>query len=308
MYTGNNNKKEENEDNIYNYEEENEPIKKNKNFKDMFYSLLKKKEEPKKEEFDENFYNINDYNPNDNEENNYENNLDNNQEYSNNTYEYDNDFNYNKEIENQEENYIENHTSNYHKSFNFTTIGIILATILLLIGLIWFLVSVNKNKNNDNIITTNLTSLGIIVGKNYQLNVLTPIGNYSRYETNDKNIISLNNTTGYIKALNEGIANVKILDKESNIIKTVTIYVVKEKIPVTNLETVDNITISKNEKKMIPLTLTPNNATEHNFNYIVADQNIINVTNGIIEGIKEGTTTINITNGNINKTIYVSVK
>lgn len=315
MYTDENDNKNNEENNIYNYVKNEEPKKEKKSIKKMFNSLFKKEEKNEETIVDENFYNV-EIEENNNSFIDNKNNMshdNSNQEYSdNNNYEYNNDtynteYDYDNVLDNQQEPYVENHTTNYHKNFNFKNIGVIFAIILLVIGLIWFLISFLGN-NNDNKINTNLTSLGLTVGKDYQLTVLTSIGSYAKYETTDNNIISLNNTTGYITALKEGQATVNILDKDNKVVETVTIYVVKNKIPVTNLEVIENITINKKEKKIIPLTLTPNNATEHNFNYIVADPSIINVTNGIIEGIKEGTTTINITNENISKTITVTVK
>lgn len=316
MYTDDNDNKNNEENNIYNYVKNEEPKKEKKSIKKMFSSLFKKEEKNEEPVVDENFYNISTEEDNnsfiDDKNNMVYNNF--NQEHSdNNNYEYNNEtynteYDYDNTLDNQQEPYVENHTTNYHKNFNFKNIGVILAIILLLIGLIWFIASLIGNNNNDNKITTNLTSFGITIGKDYQLNALTSIGSYAKYETTDNNIISLNNTTGYITALKEGQTTVNILDKDNKVVETVTIYVVKNKIPVTNLEVMDNITINKNEKKIISLTLTPNNATEHNFKYTVADTSIINITNGIIQGINKGTTTINITNGTINKTITVTVK
>ena len=75
--------------------------------------------------------------------------------------------------------------------------------------------------------------------------------------------------------------------------------------------TEESMTISKGETKAIELTILPNNATNKTLNYSSSDENVATIENGVITGIKGGTTTITIstTDGsNISKQIDVEVE
>ena len=236
-------------------------------------------------------------------------------EINNNENQQNNDFydDYNDYVdENEESNNIfyQNEETNYTTSnTNYRKTFMIIIGILLLIGIIWFIISLFTNNQNDNaIIKTNLTSLGIVKGNEYQIITLSNDSNPPKYAVDNSKLVELNELTGYIKALKEGQTTIKILNDKNETIENIEVYISNTKIDLIDFQIPNTLEIKQGDKAIIHLTISPTNDTNLNFTYQVINTNIIDVNNGIIEALNKGTTDIIVTSGNISRTITVTVK
>ena len=91
--------------------------------------------------------------------------------------------------------------------------------------------------------------------------------------------------------------------------------IVKEYIPITNIDVyIDNvemndvININTGENKTIRVEYQPSNATNPDIEYIIKDEGIISISNGRIQALSEGETTLTIKNKDIEKVFTVTTK
>ena len=166
--------------------------------------------------------------------------------------------------------------------------------------------TINATSINLNKITTT-----ILVGKTEKLSVMiTPLN------VTDKKItwISQNEKVatvkdGVITGKKVGITN--IIAKTSNgKTATVKVYVKSNNVSVSGIDIPEKeVTISKNESKIIVATISPSNATNQKIYWKSTNSSIATVKDGKIAGIKVGETTITATteDGNYSKEIKVKV-
>ena len=213
---------------------------------------------------------------------------------------------YIQENDDEQEPSFDDTITNPH--FNKATLIIISLLVIIPVG-IFLLGIIKKNFFIDYEVKTSLTSMGIIKNNSRQLNYLVIPDNKVdvKIESSNTDMASINAITGYINALKVGEANIKlsVKNEEKN---NITIYIVDSKIPLTDFTVNETITINRNKKDMLTITPIPSNATELDFSYQSSDETMVSVDDGIITGLKKGTTTISIQHGNTIKIMTVIVK
>lgn len=92
---------------------------------------------------------------------------------------------------------------------------------------------------------------------------------------------------------------------------TRTINVVNKAVPVTSITTdKDNYTVYVGKSFSIKTTILPSNATNKTLSFVSSNAGIAKVSNGTVQGVKEGTATITIkdSSNKVTKTVKVTVK
>lgn len=221
--------------------------------------------------------------------------------------------NNNETNQNNDDNFYYSSNQDKQEKENFFTrnkrnIGLFICLGILLIGIIAIIITFFINSNNSNKVSTNLTSFGIVLGKEYQIKTFSPNYKAPNFNVDKNDVITLNKTTGYIKTLKEGEVTIKLLNSEKKEQQQITVYVVNKKVNVSDFKVDEEMSLEKGEKKLIYMILTPLNATELNFTYNSSNPNVVSVTNGLLEGLNEGTATITVKCNNIVKNINVTVE
>ncbi len=133
------------------------------------------------------------------------------------------------------------------------------------------------------------------------------------YKSSNEKVVKVDED-GNIEAVGEGTATITVTSKSDPTKKdTITITVKK---PVVDVEDVDipkdRIDLLVGDKNKVPVTVTPDNATNKEVEYKSSDESIVKVDeNGIIEAVDEGTATITVTSkadSTKKDTIIVTVK
>ncbi len=117
------------------------------------------------------------------------------------------------------------------------------------------------------------------------------------YESSNENVVKVDEN-GNIEAVGEGTATITVTSKDDPTKKdTITVTVKKPVIDVENIDIPkDGIDLLVGDKNKVPVTVTPDNATNKEVTYESSDENVVKVDeNGIIEAVGEGTATITVT-------------
>ena len=174
----------------------------------------------------------------------------------------------------------------------------------------------STNKPNKKIevtgINLNKTSLTINENEKYKLYATVEPKNATNknitWTTNNSSIINVTND-GTITGLKEGEATV-VAKTNNGKVASATIKVIKKKIPVNKIESSNtNLTIVEQEERYLKADVKPSNATNPNLKWTSSNNDVATVdSNGLVHGIKKGTTTINCTSiSNPNITIKFKI-
>ncbi len=117
------------------------------------------------------------------------------------------------------------------------------------------------------------------------------------YKSSNESIVKVDEN-GNIEAVGEGTATITVTSKSDPTKKDIITVTVKK--PVIDVEDVDipkdRIDLLVGDKNKVPVTVTPDNATNKEVEYKSSNESIVKVDeNGIIEAVGEGTATITVT-------------
>lgn len=174
----------------------------------------------------------------------------------------------------------------------------------------------DKKKTVDSV-AFNGENLVIQRGNTFLLNyAVTPEGiNYQEdFKSSNENVVSVTKD-GLLEAKEEGQAVITLTINDT--VSTTLNVFVTNKIVATSyvvvpssiyvLET--NISLHEGEEKELKYQITPDNISNDLINYIVADNSVVEVHDGIVKGLKSGETDVIIESvNNIRQTIHVLVK
>ena len=192
---------------------------------------------------------------------------------------------------------------------------VILILILLFLALIQFGVISLSSEVAPDVIVLNVNEIGIKKGRGYQLISTVLPENASnkqiKYESSDPKIASVNEVSGYIKALKVGTATIKaktmINDRETECLVTVEDDgVTVQSISLNN----KNISLAVGYTYGLSYRITPSNATELGAKFYSSDTSVATVdSKGLVRGVREGTAiiTVSANNNTITDTAYVTV-
>ena len=161
-------------------------------------------------------------------------------------------------------------------------------------------------------ITLNTESVSVINGGTYQIEATvtpdTALNKTLTYTSNNEAIATVSNN-GLITGISGGTTTILVRTTDgSNISKTVEVIVRQQ---VTSLElSTDSVNVDKGKIETVTATILPENAYNKVLNWVSNDETIATVSNGVITGVKAGSTTITVTTSdgsNISKTINVTV-
>lgn len=130
------------------------------------------------------------------------------------------------------------------------------------------------------------------------------------WTSSDTNVATVN-IYGQIKAIKEGTATIIVTSIDNpNITRKVTVIVEKQKdIPVTQIVLSEtDITIKEMNAFTLRATIFPENTTNRNVMWSSSNTNVATVKNGVIYGIKAGSTIITARVGDVQATCQVTVK
>ena len=175
---------------------------------------------------------------------------------------------------------------------------VIIVIITVFLSLIQFGVISLASKILPNAIILNQTEIGIKKGKRYQLvSDVFPANAESKqivYESSDPSVATVNEVTGYIKALKNGTAIITartvINDKKVECV----VNVGDTNISASNLSLKEKqINLAAGYTSTLSYNISPKNATDIELNFTSSDSSIANVNkNGVITALKEGTAII----------------
>ena len=211
----------------------------------------------------------------------------------------------------------DNNANGFNKFFSVVW-KILLVTIVFSVGfllLIQFNVLTLTSNVLPEVLSFNQTEIGLKKGKNYQLvTTILPENATNKqivYSSSDPEVAIVNEITGYITALKEGVAKITaktlINGKETECIVNVgNIDVAANSLAIKQKK----IDIASGHSSTIQYTLSPPNATNGNVNFTSSDTSVAAVdSNGNITALKEGTAVIKAetNNGILSDETYVTV-
>lgn len=194
-------------------------------------------------------------------------------------------------------------TSDYKiKKGIFVIFGIAIVTFCML-----FVINLYKNSNVDQSIVLRSDVIGVRVNDGVQIELYSN-SNTLYYSTNDKDIIRLNEKTGYVEGIKEGTARVDIKN-DANETATVTIKVSDKTIKVDNFFVTNTLTVKEGYYTLIKIELDPLEATNSKFKFRSNNDSIATVDDtGKVHGINNGSCSISVTSQDgITKNIVVNV-
>ena len=181
-------------------------------------------------------------------------------------------------------------------------IGVIMS-IIFIVGIIGGLLftmgvfgerSVAKAKG----IHLNTTELDLKLKGNYQLNLDYELETQARpkviYVSDNPDVVRVNELTGYLEARNYGMAEITVMVEDDPTINDTCYVYVTDKKNVTKINVKEtSIEIGIGESKKIDVEVTPVSARP-NLTWTSNDESIATVKNGMVRGIKEGETVVEI--------------
>lgn len=193
--------------------------------------------------------------------------------------------------------------------------------LIVIVFLISFLLLINFNvisfnsSSKPEAITLSQREIGIKKGDNYQLVAFVlPTGiNHGKvkWSSSDESIAIVNEDTGYITALKQGITTISASVNGDNLAARCTVNVTGKDIAIENIDIINSeINLAVNSTYAIKYNINPLNATIRNFLYTSSDTSIAVVdTKGNIKGINPGKAIITMAtrNTNIKDTVIVNV-
>ena len=191
--------------------------------------------------------------------------------------------------------------NNTQKTGNSITsiISLLLIGIIIVVGLFSFNVIKNPFDNSEKTLLVSNKNVEMRKGETYQLEVDYSSSDTLIYESTNPNVVRVNETTGYVTAIDYGTATIRVSLKNNNEIKDeCTITVVK---PNNSVE-VSNITLSNSSlelqvggTKTLTYKITPNNATNNKIYWSTSNSKIATIDKyGTIKAVSVGTTTIKV--------------
>lgn len=135
------------------------------------------------------------------------------------------------------------------------------------------------------------------------------ITNNLKWISSDTDVLTVNN--GYIEAKNDGEAIITVTNIEETQKDEIKIIVgkgAKENVKIISLEE-EIINLSVNESYQLTPIIRPIDAKDKTVKYIIDDENIISIENGLIKGLSKGETNVTlITNNGLSTTVIVKVE
>ncbi|MBQ8892166.1 MAG: Ig-like domain-containing protein [Bacilli bacterium] len=178
--------------------------------------------------------------------------------------------------------------------------------ITLFLSLIQFGVISLASSAIPNAIVFNQNEIGMKRGTGYQLvTTVLPANAENKqvvYESSDPSVATVNEVTGYIKALKNGTAVITARTLINDKKVECKVNVGDTNITVSNLSLKEKIvSLAAGYTSALSYNVTPSNATEINFNFSSSDTSIATVDEkGVITAVKEGTVNITVaTNNNV---------
>ncbi len=131
-----------------------------------------------------------------------------------------------------------------------------------------------------------------------EANVLPSNATYHQINwTSSDEKIAYVSKSGVIRGIGEGKATIKGETEDGSYKIEATVNVIakddSEEIPVEGIElNTNNVTIKEEERYTLKASILPENATNKNVNWVIEDEDVASIEDGLIIGIKEGTTKI----------------
>lgn len=175
---------------------------------------------------------------------------------------------------------------------------VVILVVLVFLGLINFGIISFKSSEIPLALNLNQTEVGIKVGNTYQLNyTVSPSSvNYGgiTWVSSDPSIVKVNENTGYIEGLKVGEAIVTASTPYNKLSAECKIKVEARDILITRLTiTNDQISLATGSSYQLKWTVSPSNATTHNFNFSSSDTKVAVVNEkGVIKAVGPGSAVI----------------
>lgn len=131
-----------------------------------------------------------------------------------------------------------------------------------------------------------------------EANVLPSDATYKQINwTSSNEEVAYVSKSGVIRGIGEGKATIKGVTEDGSFEIETTVNVIakndSEEIPVEGIELNTNkVTIKEGERYVLKANITPENATNKNVNWSIEDESIASIEEGLVIGLKEGTTKI----------------
>lgn len=192
---------------------------------------------------------------------------------------------------------------------------VLVILVMLFIGLVQFgVISFNSGVSPE-VVILNQNEIGIKKGAGYQLVTTVLPENSSNkqviWESSNPDVVSVNEATGYVKAVKEGTAVITVRTLINDQISECVVNVGNVNVLVNSIsinEKYINLAVGYNQT--LSYSLSPSNATENSLKFTSSDTSVATVNSkGVVKGIKEGSAIITVTssNGEVRDTAYVTV-
>ena len=142
--------------------------------------------------------------------------------------------------------------------------------------------------------------ISVVKDATYELNINFGEGECSKdiyYESSNDEIMTVS-SEGEIKGIKAGSAILTV--RKGTRMFSVPVYVTNEFVSMNSLNvSPDKVQLEPKEKRRLTVTTSPTNTTTQNIDFYSNDQSIVTIDEyGFLTAVKEGTTTIRVTNGN----------
>lgn len=210
---------------------------------------------------------------------------------------------------------LEETKANKFFKFLWKILLVIIIFVFLFLVLIKFgIISLVSSVAPDAVLL-NQNEIGIKKGSGYQLVATVLPDDASNkeviYTSSDPSIASVNEITGYVSALKEGVATITVKTLINDKISECVVNVEGKNILLTKLSFNEKyISLAVGYTHSLTYTTSPKNATEINVSFSSSDSSVATVdSKGVITGVKEGSAIITAvsSNGLVKDTTYVTV-
>lgn len=165
------------------------------------------------------------------------------------------------------------------------------------------------------VVVMNQNEVGIKKGAGYQLvTTVLPVNASNKqivYESSDPSVATVNEVTGYVTALSNGVAKITAKTLINDVVSECVVKVGNDNVIPTSLNIKNkNIDLAVGYTHTLSYTITPSNANNINLNFSSSDSSVASVNSkGIITGIKAGNAVITVSANNniVYDTAYVTV-
>ena len=190
---------------------------------------------------------------------------------------------------------------------------------LFLCFVLSFVLVVGCDKENPvESITISAEKTEVFVGDEFKLGLeikpIDALNTLVEWSSSDSSIASVNQD-GTVSALKAGNVTIIAQLKSDSSIKGEITFIVKEKVEdnkVSKIEvSLSSLSIFVGEEATIAITVSPEEATNKEYEVVVSDSSIIAVEDGKVKGLKEGTATITVNakdGSNVSSSVTIEVK